>query len=80
MARHLIPFSDRCICSHGIRAHISGFARICHVIKIVVGNFLVIINDFIYFFIFFFRQVGCDMELSTYSAIAGLWASMYSLG
>ncbi|KZS13028.1 Synaptic vesicular amine transporter [Daphnia magna] len=25
-------------------------------------------------------QVGCDMELSTYSAIAGLWASMYSLG
>ncbi|XP_057380318.1 MFS-type transporter SLC18B1-like [Daphnia carinata] len=25
-------------------------------------------------------QVGCNTELSTYSAIAGLWASMYSLG
>ncbi|EFX65748.1 hypothetical protein DAPPUDRAFT_332905 [Daphnia pulex] len=28
----------------------------------------------------FATQVGCDTELSTYSIIAGLWASMYSLG
>ncbi|KAK4020372.1 hypothetical protein OUZ56_002355 [Daphnia magna] len=25
-------------------------------------------------------QVGCETEMSTYSVIAGLWASMYSLG
>ncbi|KZS20248.1 putative Synaptic vesicular amine transporter, partial [Daphnia magna] len=26
------------------------------------------------------QQVGCETEMSTYSVIAGLWASMYSLG
>lgn len=79
MAQHFIPRPDWSIRSIGLCTNVPGVTSICCVNILIILCFIMIFLKFIAIFCDY-RQVGCDTELSTYSVIAGLWASMYSLG
>lgn len=77
MAQYCLPCSDWDICCIGLCTYISGFTSTRSVF--IFNNFK---NQFRLTDkrLFLYREVGCETEMSTYSIIAGLWASMYSLG